>query len=180
LLKTCTKCKRELPFSEFSPNKPSCKKCRAIYQRAYILTDDGKSKKIARESTDEYRAWKKRWQEKYQQTGKGKEVFKKGTKKYNHTDKGKANIARFNNKRRARVDIISTLTAEEWEAIKKQYKHRCVYCNDIRPLTMDHIIPLSKGGHHIKENILPACATCNNQKRDKPVLQQILAMAAIA
>jgi 5-methylcytosine-specific restriction endonuclease McrA len=44
----------------------------------------------------------------------------------------------------------------------------CHYCGRkfrIDELTMDHIIPLSRGGRSEKINIVPSCKECNNQKR---------------
>jgi 5-methylcytosine-specific restriction enzyme A len=44
----------------------------------------------------------------------------------------------------------------------------CAYCGkSFKPdeLTMDHIIPLSRGGRSEKINIVPCCKECNNQKR---------------
>ena len=49
-------------------------------------------------------------------------------------------------------------------------KGRCHYCGNRfhpRDLTMDHIVPLSKGGLHTKENITTACMSCNSGKKDK-------------
>jgi 5-methylcytosine-specific restriction endonuclease McrA len=43
----------------------------------------------------------------------------------------------------------------------------CYYCGKkFKPkeLTMDHIIPLSKGGKSTKGNIVPSCKDCNNKK----------------
>lgn len=44
----------------------------------------------------------------------------------------------------------------------------CYYCGTkINPneLTMDHIIPLSRGGKSEKHNLVPACKECNNKKK---------------
>ena len=44
----------------------------------------------------------------------------------------------------------------------------CAYCGKtFHPddLTMDHIIPLSRGGRSERINIVPCCKECNNQKR---------------
>jgi len=93
-------------------------------------------------------------------------------KSWRRTEKGKACIQRGSNKRRARErDIINTLTAKEWIDILKQYKFRCAYCGKEfnlfdRP-ERDHIIPVSKGGNNIKENVVPACRRCNARKSDK-------------
>jgi 5-methylcytosine-specific restriction enzyme A len=44
----------------------------------------------------------------------------------------------------------------------------CYYCNrevGRTNLTMDHIVPLSRGGKSKKGNIVPACKECNNRKK---------------
>ena len=44
----------------------------------------------------------------------------------------------------------------------------CYYCGRKHPpreLTMDHIVPLGRGGHSTKGNVAPACKECNNRKK---------------
>lgn len=44
----------------------------------------------------------------------------------------------------------------------------CHYCRRrFKPadLTMDHVIPLARGGESTKENIVPCCRDCNAKKR---------------
>ena len=44
----------------------------------------------------------------------------------------------------------------------------CHYCNRLTPpkeLTMDHIIPVSRGGKSTKGNVVPCCKECNNTKK---------------
>mgnify|MGYP001627262624 CR=1 FL=1 len=51
---------------------------------------------------------------------------------------------------------------------KKISKRRCYYCGKEVPeneLTMDHVIPLIRGGKSVKSNIVPACKECNNKKK---------------
>jgi 5-methylcytosine-specific restriction protein A len=46
-------------------------------------------------------------------------------------------------------------------------KGRCYYCGEsFSPgaLTMDHIVPLSRGGKSTKGNVATACKPCNNKK----------------
>lgn len=48
--------------------------------------------------------------------------------------------------------------------------HMCQYCLKKLPekrLTIDHVIPLSKGGRHEWTNVVTACSHCNNRKGDK-------------
>ena len=44
----------------------------------------------------------------------------------------------------------------------------CGYCGaavGARHLTMDHRVPLIRGGKSTKGNLVPACKSCNNQKK---------------
>ncbi|MGQ9631304.1 MAG: HNH endonuclease [bacterium] len=46
--------------------------------------------------------------------------------------------------------------------------HTCQYCGASGvPLTVDHIIPRSRGGKNIWENVVCACIKCNNKKGDR-------------
>jgi 5-methylcytosine-specific restriction endonuclease McrA len=47
-------------------------------------------------------------------------------------------------------------------------KGLCHYCESkLKPseLTMDHVVPLSRGGKSTKGNIVPCCKDCNNKKK---------------
>lgn len=79
---------------------------------------------------------------------------------------------------------INDLTREQWNEIKGAYGFRCVYCGrKMQRLTMDHIVPLSKGGAHTASNVVPACASCNASKGNraplKPVQPLLLTVAPL-
>ena len=49
-------------------------------------------------------------------------------------------------------------------------EHTCQYCYkkfSDKKLTIDHVVPLSKGGKHEWTNVVTACSVCNNRKGDK-------------
>lgn len=51
---------------------------------------------------------------------------------------------------------------------QKTASGRCHYCTKKVPhreLTMDHLVPLARGGRSIKNNLVPACKECNNKKK---------------
>lgn len=52
--------------------------------------------------------------------------------------------------------------------ILRRDNHKCQYCgrSDL-PLTIDHLIPKSKGGQDTWENLVAACIKCNNKKGDR-------------
>ena len=69
-------------------------------------------------------------------------------------------------KNRAKEDNL--LTPNDILELKKEKK--CFYCgcelNDSNR-TIDHFIPLSRGGANIRENVVPCCFGCNNKKGKK-------------
>ncbi len=51
---------------------------------------------------------------------------------------------------------------------KKISKGQCYYCGKtFKPseLTMDHVVPIIRGGLSIKSNLVPACKECNSKKK---------------
>jgi 5-methylcytosine-specific restriction endonuclease McrA len=49
-------------------------------------------------------------------------------------------------------------------------KFRCQYCGhkeDVAELTLDHILPRSRGGDNSPVNIVTACLACNNRKANR-------------
>ena len=67
-------------------------------------------------------------------------------------------------------------TFDEWEELKKKYNYTCPCCGKSEPeikLTEDHIIPLSKCGSDLIENIQPLCLTCNLKKHTKIIKYEL-------
>ena len=50
--------------------------------------------------------------------------------------------------------------------IFKRDNNECQYCGTRRDLTLDHVIPSSKGGQHSWTNLVTACKKCNARKGD--------------
>jgi len=78
--------------------------------------------------------------------------------------------------------FISYMTAEELkkerakarELRKSQWwkrkcsEGRCYFCGrniNAKELTMDHVVPIIRGGKSTKGNTVPACKECNNKKK---------------
>lgn len=56
-------------------------------------------------------------------------------------------------------------------------KGECHYCHGRFPpeqLTMDHLIPVARGGTSTKGNVVPACFACNQKKAAQTPAEQIL------
>src|SRR5207244_418469 len=71
---------------------------------------------------------------------------------------------RFRQARRHLLRSAGPLPVEDWSELLQSYEHRCAYCGASGPLTIDHRVPLSRGGPNSKDNIKPACRSCNSKK----------------
>ena len=60
----------------------------------------------------------------------------------------------------------------EWLLVKRLAGHRCVSCGKpeaVAKLTLDHVLPVSKGGSDRVENVQPLCEECNLRKADRAI-----------
>jgi len=96
---------------------------------------------------------------------KNKEIMAVKQRNYNklHPDK----YLRSRQKRRSmKKNLPATLTTVQWENIKLSFENKCAYCGSELILTQEHFLPLSKGGEYTKNNIIPACRSCNSSKHN--------------
>jgi 5-methylcytosine-specific restriction endonuclease McrA len=80
------------------------------------------------------------------------------------------------------MTFISEVTEEEIKKERAKARHLrqsqwwkrkrsegvCYFCHEKFPpkeLTMDHIIPLIRGGKSAKGNVVPSCKECNSKKK---------------
>lgn len=63
-----------------------------------------------------------------------------------------------------RVWKVPPVTRRE---ILRRDQHQCQYCSSRKQLTLDHVIPRSKGGKHSWDNVVIACQACNSRKGDR-------------
>lgn len=68
---------------------------------------------------------------------------------------------------------LTSISGEQFEILKHEYSYRCQYCGRKEPeikLTLDHIVPISKGGDKSLSNLTVACESCNKSKRNKKLI----------
>ena len=56
-------------------------------------------------------------------------------------------------------------------------KGTCYYCEGgfaLEDLTMDHIVPVARGGRSTPSNVVVACKNCNNEKKHLTPAEMIL------
>lgn len=79
------------------------------------------------------------------------------------TERGREVAAMHRQKRRG---VFDALTSPYVQIIRHD---PCVYCGGPAP-TVDHIVPVSKGGTSEWSNLAAACKSCNSSKRDLDLL----------
>jgi 5-methylcytosine-specific restriction endonuclease McrA len=70
--------------------------------------------------------------------------------------------------RRERERARELRRSQWWK--RKRASGLCHYCGSRFPprsLTMDHIVPLIRGGRSNKGNVVPACKACNVKKKHR-------------
>jgi 5-methylcytosine-specific restriction endonuclease McrA len=131
---------------------------------------------------EQYRAWKKAnpdkvkaWREKRKaellQAARARRAadpelhreYSRSWKRHNR-EKGRVQT----NVYRTRIRLAGgRYTADDWQAILEAFGHRCLHCarheSEAR-LTVDHVIPVSKGGCSNIWNLQPLCRSCNSRK----------------
>ena len=69
-------------------------------------------------------------------------------------------------------NLYTTSSAEAnrlWRRkIKERWDYECAYCGSEDNLTIDHVVPRSKGGHNTVENMVCCCHECNQDKAHTP------------
>lgn len=192
--KQCTRCHQVKPIDQFYKNKRYkggytawCKSC---------LAQDRKDRESQPEAKQHKREVNQKWYEsnkeqirpKQNEYNRSKWMTDQATRDRKNrqktesvnrrkSDPGFISKLKFwvhssNHNRRSRIKTSRSdnpLTQEQWESICKKYDYKCLRCGEVKPLTIDHIIPLSKGGLHTASNVQPLCKSCNSKKHTQSI-----------
>lgn len=189
MVRICKRCAVEKHIADFRPHRHSCKACERQEHRAWLIKNAGHVISYKRTYHDKHKneertyRIKRYWENReecllktraYSRSEKGRAAFAK----FRQTEKGHANMKRGRAKRRSLfADMLCTLTAEDWANILQEHDFRCAYCgrsfSDVLRPTQDHVVPISLGGNHAAENIVPACASCNSSKGNRPLKRSV-------
>jgi len=160
----------------------------------YSKSDKGKAAAKRYRESEKGKANKRRYAEYYWRSPQGKESAEKyrksekgkiKTERYEKSDKGIAAVKRYHasdkfrermkitaHNRRAKMrELECSLTIEQWEFCKEYFNDKCCYCGKKKKLEQDHYIALNKNGEYEKQNIVPACKSCNASKLDHDALE---------
>jgi len=128
------------------------------------------SKRYHAANKDEINARRKRWE------SENKDYLKEYGIAYNKTPAGKARAANGRHKRRAKMKGSGIPSAVIVQMMDDSSE--CPYCKSCydsgrKKKSLDHKIPISKGGEHVLENLLICCLSCNHKKRTRTAEQWI-------
>ena len=72
-------------------------------------------------------------------------------------------------------NLPSGFTNNDWKKALEYFENKCAYCgNELHEPHREHFIPVMLGGGFTKDNIVPACRSCNSGKRDKNPLDWLV------
>jgi 5-methylcytosine-specific restriction endonuclease McrA len=187
--KVCARCFEKKPVSQFSSHRgeldglqPECKVCNS---ERYKLRGDKISAKMRAErlnwtpeqfqvERDRWNSWKAANRERHREYQRRHYEANKHLYQASR-ERNRANRALQESERRARKAASGgTITLEAWKIRCHAFHYQCYLCGeqlDERTVTMDHVMPLSRGGSHTIENVAPACGFCNCSKHNLTVTE---------
>jgi 5-methylcytosine-specific restriction endonuclease McrA len=148
-----------------------CISCERAKEKRYLLTVKGKISLFKKNNCKKGRERKLR----YSKTEKGRIARnrnnktvkgKASRKRFDLTEKGKACSSRNQHARKLRKLKQGYIQYSFQDRLKRfsMFNNKCAYCMKEEYLSEDHFIPISKGGEHRIENIVPSCLSCNKRK----------------
>lgn len=186
--KLCARCDTIQSIDSFHANKSSkdgryrwCKSCRKEYDKAnyhkYTDRRNEYGKKWVAANRDKVRETHDRWvaenaernrQHKREWYLKNRDAIKEERseykKQYQQENKEKINNQTQRRRARKKQNGVFAISSKE---LKKLYSSPCLYCGSTDKITVDHVIPIDKGGAHSIGNLVPACLSCNSSKGTK-------------
>ncbi|MBU0461565.1 MAG: HNH endonuclease [Nanoarchaeota archaeon] len=146
-------------------------------QSAYERSPEGRAKKRAYEAKPERKAKKAEYTAEYQSRLNVHKRRLAQSRQYRKTPKGRLSAQLHNQNRRARLlSAKGSFTKDEWLKVRKVTKGVCPLCGKkvgLEKMSVDHIIPLSKGGTNEISNIRAICKNCNSAIGNRPYIYMI-------
>ena len=188
--KVCTKCKEWKLVRCFSKSsrypdglRTWCKDCETEASLRYYHEKHQQNPEVYRKrDRDRYARnseQRKEWQREYRANNPS--VIRGQRRKYraNHPDEIRDKIQRYfaseqgkavrkaaHQRRRSRLyGNGGSYTAHEWASLCSWFGNICLLCG-ATDITVDHVLPLSKGGTNTIGNLQPLCGRCNMSKHN--------------
>lgn len=94
-------------------------------------------------------------------------------KRHVMSKRNKLRHSKFLSKERRRGFEEPTLSLQDWKECMLHFRGQCAFCGKSELdgtrgcLDRDHLVAISKGGRTVRNNIVPACTTCNRGRGNK-------------
>jgi 5-methylcytosine-specific restriction endonuclease McrA len=172
LKKQCRSCRQNKDLHNFSKDKNRkdgltvyCKDCYKSRSQKYYSQNRDKILSYGAKWRNENKQKSKNYHSGYYQNNK--ELCKNRVKSWQSRHPEKP--FEYNAIRRLR------LTSSRFEIKKAEIDNLlskpCFYCQQTQSNSLDHIIPLVRGGRHAIGNLIGACRPCNSKKQDKTIME---------
>lgn len=172
-MRRCRLCRLEKEPPEISRRGPStCKACAKARLRIYVKLwrQTAIARLTARRNNNKQRkkasrtAYMKQYRAAWAAANREKMVASR--ERYKASAKGQENDAAYRARLRG-AEKAEAVDPTLWARLVEAYDGACAYCRVAPANSKDHIIPLSLGGIHAIENLVPACRSCNSRKHAK-------------
>jgi 5-methylcytosine-specific restriction endonuclease McrA len=165
--KACQVCGKD--YQPASPTQKYCAEC-------------GPVAKVEKSRVGDVKYRKENSEKRKVSAAKYREENSEKIKEYGRSEKHKVGMANWvkmhpekvaviRSKRRAlkyaNTPLAEMLMSTEWLVVLAAAAGLCHYCHKEAKLTIDHVIPLSRGGKDSKDNVVAACLRCNTSKGNK-------------
>jgi 5-methylcytosine-specific restriction endonuclease McrA len=110
---------------------------------------------------DRFRAQANDWRK------RNPEKFKTGLKTWRKHNPDLVALGHARRRWRLKGKNCTSVTRPQWRAICEAHGYCCAYCGAEDKLTLDHVVPLARGGLDEPSNVVPACGPCNASKGAK-------------
>lgn len=160
----CYGCKEDKPQEDFYPAKGrgerrpisgKCKQCISAIRKAKLLNDPA------------YKEREKARQKRFEENNPGRQYELTRRWKKENPDKNRAQNNRVRSRRDALIRGANRVEAIGLEDVYLRDNGICKLCGhpcDREHASIDHRLPLSKGGDHIWDNVQLAHRKCNSEK----------------
>ena len=177
-VKQCSKCRVEKPISAFGVGKKrirsQCKECDRETLNASRAAMSAEHKKAQNHG---YNIRRRSSQKIYRLKNKERDRLYAARWRKDNPDIVKETFRRHSARRRG-APVVERIHKK---AIIARDNSTCYLCSRVltpNEITLDHVVPVSRGGNHTNDNLRVACRPCNSGKRDL-LLEEYLAKRII-
>lgn len=171
--KACSRCKQTLPRTDFGKHAKTsdglysqCQPCRRQARAEYRKRNPEQIKAQQRSNYERNRAQRIAYANKRITDNPAQHKINMAkSRKKRHLQ-----VAADTRRRNARRKANGIYKISKKELLKLSYSP-CFYCGATERITIDHVVAIARGGTDSIGNLVPACKSCNSQKRDLTITE---------